>query len=58
MEVLNYLAGGIEPPRGDKVDLHWDYLPDEHAIVVTVQAPTIDKLPPIYVIDRKVEPLL
>jgi hypothetical protein len=58
MEVIYYLEEGIEPPRGVKVDLHWDYLPDEHAIVVTIQAPSIDKLPPIYVIDKKVEPLL
>ena len=58
MEVIYYLEEGIEPPRGVKTDLHWDYLPDEHAIIVVVQAPSIDKLPPIYVIDKKAEPLL
>ncbi len=58
MEVKYYLEEGIEPPRGVKVDLNWNYLPDEHAIVVTIQAPSITKLPPIYVIDKKVEPLL
>jgi len=58
MEVMYYLEEGIEPPMGVKVDLPWDYLPDEHAIVVTIQADNVDSLPPIHVVDRRVEALL
>lgn len=58
MEIIYYLEEGMEPPRIIKADIPWDYLPDEHAIVITFQASSIDKLPPIYAIDRKVESFL
>ncbi len=58
MEVYYYLEEGIEPPIASKQEAQWDYLPDEHAIVITVTAPTISKLPPIHAVDRRAEAIL
>jgi len=58
MEVYYYLEEGVEPPIAPKGEVEWDYLPDEHAIVITVTAPSISKLPPIHAIDRRAEAIL
>jgi len=57
MEVYYYLEEG-EQPYHAAVDLSWDYLPDENAVVVTLRGSSIGELPPIHVIDKKVEQLL
>jgi HAMP domain-containing protein len=58
LEAYYYLEEGIEPPIASKEEAEWDYLPDEHAIVITVTAPSIDRLPPIHAVDRKAEAIL
>ncbi len=58
MEVYYYLEEGIEPPIAPKREVEWDYLPDEHAIVLTFTAPSIDKLPPVHAVDRRAEAIL
>ncbi len=53
LESYYYLEEGVEPPlqrRGEGFD--WVYLPDEHAIVVTVRGRRFGELPPIHVLDR------
>lgn len=53
VEAYYYLEEGEEPPlqrRGEGYD--WAYLPDEHAVVVTVQARSLSEVPPVYVLDR------
>lgn len=58
LEAYYYLEEGIEPPHAPRSEVEWDYLPDEHAIVITVTAPSIAKLPPIHAIDRRAEAIL
>ena len=53
VEAYYYLEEGEEPPlqrRGEGYD--WAYLPDEHAIVVTVTGEKLSDIPPVYVLDR------
>lgn len=53
LEAYYYLEEGEEPPlarQGEGYD--WAYLPDEHAVVVTVRGRSLADIPPIHVIDR------
>jgi len=53
VEAYYYLEEGVEPPlqrRGEGFD--WSYLPDEHAIVVTVTGKRLRDLPPVHVLDK------
>lgn len=53
LEAYYYLEEGQEPPlarHGDDYD--WAYLPDEHAVVVTIRADNLLNVPPIHVIDK------
>ncbi len=54
LEAYYYLEEDEEPPlRHSPAGVNWDYLPDEHAVVVSVEAPSISDLPPIHVLDEK-----
>jgi len=53
VEAYYYLEEGVEPPhqmKGEGFD--WAYLPDEHAIVVTVTGKRLRDLPPVHVLDK------
>ncbi len=53
VEAYYYLEEGEEPPlprRGEGYD--WAYLPDEHAVVVAVEAPSLREAPPVHVLDK------
>ena len=53
VEAYYYLEEGEEPPlqrSGEGFD--WAYLPDEHAVVVTVTGRSIRDIPPVHVLDR------
>ncbi len=53
LEAYYYLEEGEEPPKpGEKGSLAWDYLPDEHALVIHVSGSGLDSLPPVYKLDQ------
>jgi len=53
LEAYYYLEEGQEPPLARQgEDYDWAYLPDEHAVVVTVRADSLLKIPPVHVIDK------
>ncbi|MEB3845380.1 MAG: hypothetical protein LRS48_06875 [Desulfurococcales archaeon] len=53
VEAYYYLEEDLEPPlRRNPEGFSWDYLPDEHAIVVAVQAKSMREVPPLYRFDQ------
>lgn len=53
LEAYYYLEEGEEPPRPEReAPFKWDYLPDEHAVVISVSGERLRDLPPIHVLDK------
>ncbi|MCE4611311.1 MAG: hypothetical protein F7B17_05005 [Desulfurococcales archaeon] len=53
LEAYYYLEEGEEPPHPEKESpFKWDYLPDEHAVVITVSGEQLRDLPPVHVLDK------
>jgi hypothetical protein len=53
MEAYYYLEEGEEPPAPKKESpFDWTYLPDEHAVVITVTGERLRDLPPVHEVDR------
>ncbi len=53
LEAYYYLEEGEEPPRPERESPYtWHYLPDEHAVVITVSGRRLRDIPPIHVLDR------
>lgn len=57
VEVFYYLESRPKPAPQVSLAYEWSYLPDEHAVVVSVTGSSIAEIPRIEVIDREAEKL-
>lgn len=57
MEVYYYLEDKVKPAPREELKYEWSYLPDEHAIVVSVVASSITELPTLGSIESEVAKL-
>jgi hypothetical protein len=57
LEVYYYLEPGVKPGLHITLAYEWSYLPDEHAVVISVTASSIAQIPPLEDIEREAEKL-
>ena len=53
LEAYYYLERGVRPSPKASIAYEWSFLPDENAIVVSITAPSIAKIPQLEAIDRE-----
>jgi hypothetical protein len=57
LEVYYYLEPGVKPGLHITLAYEWSYLPDEHAVVISVTALSIAQIPPLEDIEKEAEKL-